>query len=121
METKFFSITKITTNQDIVIIVDKELLIEQGPFTIEELGIVLRKTKKNKTAGLDEIPTEIWKTVHFNHILLEFCNDIYSKKLLEHWTKGCILPFPKKGNITVTNNYIGITLTCIAAKYIIRY
>ena len=43
----------IITNQDIVKIVEKELQIEQGPFTIEELEMVLRKTKKNKTAGLD--------------------------------------------------------------------
>ena len=49
----------ISTIQDIVTKVDKELQIEQGPFTIEELEMVLRKTKKNKTAGLDEIPTEV--------------------------------------------------------------
>ena len=91
----------ITTNQDIVNIVDKELQIEQGPFTIKELEMVLRKTKKNKTAGLDEIPAEVWKTGHFNHILLEFCNDVYSQKPIEYWTKGCILPFPKKGDLTV--------------------
>ena len=42
----------ITTNQYIVNIVDKELQIEQGPFTIEELEMVLRKTKKNKTAWI---------------------------------------------------------------------
>ena len=34
----------ITTNQDIVHIVDKEYHIEQGPFTLEELEIILRKT-----------------------------------------------------------------------------
>ena len=106
----------ITTNQDIVQIVEKELKIEQGPFTIEELEMVLRKTKKNKTAGLDEIPAEVWKTGHFNHILLEFCNDVYSQKPIEHWTKACILPFPKKADLTVTDNYRGITLTCIADK-----
>ena len=78
--------------------------------------MVLRKTKKNKTAGLDEIPDEVWKTGHFNHILLEFCNDVYSQKPIEYWTKGCILPFPKKGDLTVTDNYRGITLTCIVAK-----
>ena len=38
---------------------------------------LLRKTKKNKTAGLDEIPAEVWKTGHFNHILLELCDDVY--------------------------------------------
>ena len=106
----------ITTNQDIIKIVDKELQIEQGPFTIKEFEMVLRKTKKNKTAGLDEIPPEVWKTGHFNHILLEFCNDVYSQKPIEHWMKGCILPFPKKGDLTVTDNYRGITLICIAAK-----
>ena len=106
----------ITTNHDIVKIVDKALQIEQGPFTIEKLGRVLRKTKKNKTDGLDEIPTEVWNIGHFNHILLEFCNDVYSQKPIEHWTKGCILPFPKKGDLTVTENYRGITLKCIAAK-----
>ena len=30
--------------------------------------------------------------------------------------KGCILPFPKKGNLRLTKNYQGITLTSIAAK-----
>ena len=30
--------------------------------------------------------------------------------------KGCILPLPKKGDPTVTDNYRCITVTCIAAK-----
>ena len=30
--------------------------------------------------------------------------------------KGCILPFPKKGNLGLAKNYRGITLTFIAAK-----
>ena len=30
--------------------------------------------------------------------------------------KGCILSFPKKGDLGVAKNYRGITLTCIAAK-----
>ena len=78
--------------------------------------MVLIKTKKNKTAGLDEIPAEVWKTGYFNHILLEFCNDVYSQKPIEHWTKGYILTFPKKGDLTVIDNYRGITLTCILSK-----
>ena len=32
------------------------------------------------------------------------------------WTKGCILPFPKKGDLGQAKNYRGITLTSIAAK-----
>ena len=30
--------------------------------------------------------------------------------------KGCILPFPKKGDLGSAKNYRGITLTSIAAK-----
>ena len=30
--------------------------------------------------------------------------------------KGCILPFPKKGDLGFAKNYRGITLTSIAAK-----
>ena len=30
--------------------------------------------------------------------------------------KGCILPFPKKGNLGLAKNYQGITLTSIVAK-----
>ena len=41
---------------------------------------------------------------------------MYSQDPIERWTEGCILPFPKKGNLTITDNYRGITLTPIAAK-----
>ena len=30
--------------------------------------------------------------------------------------KGCILPFPKKGDLGLAKNYRGLTLTSIAAK-----
>ena len=34
----------------------------------------------------------------------------------DRWMKGCILPFPKKGDLGLAKNYRGITLTSIAAK-----
>ena len=37
-------------------------------------------------------------------------------KIYRWWTKGCILPFPKKGNLGLAKIYRGITLTFIAAK-----
>ena len=49
----------IITHQTTVKIVNKELAIEQGPFTLEELETVLAKTKLNKYAGIDEIPPEV--------------------------------------------------------------
>ena len=97
-------------------IVNKELAIEQDHFTLEELETVLAKTKLNKSAGIDDIPPEVRKSSYFNDKLLEFCNDVFFQKPIEYWTKGCILPFPKKGDISVTDNYRCITLTCIAVK-----
>ena len=98
----------IITHQTTVKIVNKELENEQGPFTLEEIET---KTKLNKSAGIDDIPPEVWTSCYFNDQLLEFCNDVFSQKPIEYWTKGCILPFPKNGDLSVTDNYRGITLT----------
>ena len=44
------------------------------------------------------------------------CNAVYNQIPIEKWTEGCILPFPKKGDLVYTKTYRGITLTAIAAK-----
>ena len=90
--------------------------IKLGPFTQEELGSVLRKIKNRKAAGLDEIPPEVWKTRQFDNILLRHCNAVYNQNPTDRRIKGCILPFPKKGDLGLAKNYRGITLTSIAAK-----
>ena len=50
--------------------ISQQLDIKIGPFTLEELGSVLRKIKNRKTAGLDEIPPMVWKTRQFDDIVL---------------------------------------------------
>ena len=97
-------------------IISKQLDIKLGPFTQEELDSVLRKIKNRKAAGLDEIPPEVWKTRQFDDILLRHCNAVYNQNPIDRWMKGCILPFPKKGDLGLAKNYRGITLTSIAAK-----
>ena len=97
-------------------IISKQLDIKLGPFTKEELDSVLRKIKNRKAAGLDEIPPEVWKTRQFDDILLRHCNAVYNQNPKDRRTKGCILPFPKKGDLGLAKNYRGITLTSIAAK-----
>ena len=90
--------------------------IKLGPFTQEELDSVLRKIKNRKAAGLDEISPEVWKTRQFDDILLRHCNAVYNQNPIDRWMKGCIFPFPKKGDLGLAKNYRGITLTSIAAK-----
>ena len=104
------------THEPIIRIISKQLDIKLGPFTQEELDSVLRKIKNRKAAGLDEIPPEVWKTRQFDNILLWHCNAVYNQNLIDRWMKGCILPFPKMGDLGLTKNYRGITLTSIAAK-----
>ena len=104
------------THEPITRIINKQLDIKLGPFTQGELDSVLRKIKNRKAAGLDEIPPEVWKTRKFDDILLRHCNAVYNKKPIDRWMKGCILPFPKKGDLGLAKNYRGITLTSIAAK-----
>ena len=90
--------------------------IKLGPFTQEELDSVLRKIKNRKAAGLDEIPPEEWKTRQFDDILLRHCNAVYNQNPIDRWIKGCILLFPKRGDLELAKNYRGIILTPIASK-----
>ena len=59
----------------------------------------LRNYKKNINVQYMQfyifIP-EVWKTRQFDDILLRQCNTVYSQNRIERWTKGCIIPFPKK-------------------------
>ena len=104
------------THEPITRIISKQLDIKLEPFTQEELDSVLRKIKNRKAAGLDEIPPEVWKTRQFDDILLRHCNAFYNQNPIDRWMKGCILPFPKKGDLGLAKNYRDITLTSIAAK-----
>ena len=56
------------------------------------------------------------QTRQFNDILLRHCNTVYNQNPIDRWMKGCILPFPKKGDLGLAKNYWGITHTSIAAK-----
>ena len=97
-------------------IISNQLDIKLGQFMQEELASVQRKIKNTKAAGLDEIPPEVWKTREFDNILLGHCNAIYDQNTIDRWTKGCILSFPKKGDLRIVKNSQGTALISIAAK-----
>ena len=104
------------THEPINRIISKELDNKIGPFTQEDLDSVLRKIRNRKAAGQDEIPPEVWKTRIFDDMLLRHCNAVYNQNPIDRWMKGCILPFPEKGDLALAKNYWGITLKSIAAK-----
>ena len=47
---------------------------------------------------------------------MSYCNAVFNPNMIDRWTKGCILPFPKKDDLGIAKNYQGIILTSIAAK-----
>ena len=87
------------THEPITRIISKQLDFKLGPFTQEELDSILKKLKNRKAAGLDEILPEVWKTRQFDDILLRHCSAVYNQNPINRWMKGCILTFPKKGDL----------------------
>ena len=55
-------------------IVDENLPVQGGPFTENELHSVLKSMKNRKSAGLDGIPPEVWKTGMFNDAMMCIIN-----------------------------------------------
>ena len=58
----------------------------------------------------------IWKHYIFKNELLTFCNEALNGLLPSVFSKSSIFPTPKKGDLNLPLNYIGITLTAISAK-----
>ena len=56
-------------------------------FKPEKLLKATQSLQNGKATGLDEIPVEVWKLNEFQDFLLESCNNVYMKKLIESWTK----------------------------------
>ena len=85
METLFQEFTRSSPNvtrDPITIIISKQLDIEVGQCTLEELDSLLRKIKNRKAVALDEIPAEIWKRKGFDDILLRHCNAVYNQSTI---------------------------------------
>ena len=94
-----------------------ELDISTSSFTLHELKNTIKSFSNNKSSGLDNIPTVLWKDPIFLDILLDFCNHTFEYlSPPSAWLTGGFIPVPKKGDLTLASNYRGITLMPIAAK-----
>ena len=85
-------------------IIDYQLNIETGPFTMEELVETRKKVKRGKACPDDNVPPEVWATGYFDEELLLMCNLVYDQQRIQRWTEGTILPFPKKGDLGLPTN-----------------
>ena len=95
--------------------------ISTEPFTAEELKQAKSRIKDNKACGEDGIPPEVLKRCDLDDIVLNFCNTALTEGLApEQWKISNIIPVPKKGDLTKTDNYRGIALTSLVAKTLNR-
>ena len=83
---------------------------------MDELDACLKQLCNNKAAGPDGIPSEVWKIGTLKNQLLETCNSVFSGDKPTVWSLSGIIPIPKKGDLSDTENYRGVSLTVIAAK-----
>ena len=89
--------------------------IRSGEFSQAEVEAAVRQMKNGKAPGLDGLPPEFWKLPKVKKSLLSFCNKTYSGNRPKEWGLSGITPIPKKGNLTITDNYKGISLTQVAS------
>ena len=84
---------------------------------MEEYLHAKRSLKLGKCAGPDNYPSRVLKTCDLDDIILSFCNQVLMNgRKPDQWSLSNILPVPKSGNLSNTDNYRGIGLTCIIAK-----
>ena len=88
-------------------------------FSIHEVEKAIGCLKRGKSSGEDSLIPEIFietKSI-FSPILCRLFNYIFNNSIYpECWTRGIIVPVPKKGSLNDINNYRGITLTSVFSK-----
>ena len=87
---------------------------EVEKVSVEEVERALRKMKRGKAVGPDDIPVEVWKCLGQRGIewLTNFFNDILeAEKMPDEWRNSILVPIYKnKGDIQDCGNYRGIKL-----------
>ena len=85
-------------NRPLTLIQIAELLdISTSPFTIHDLSDATETLSVNKSPGLDNIPSLVWKDPLFHDLLLKFCNHTFTAlRPPSAWLKSGIVPIPKK-------------------------
>ena len=98
----------------------QNLPIHDHPPTLEETLEAIRQTKTNTAAELDcAITAEALQGGGdaMADVIHCFCAEVYSNLTPpDQWITSVIVPLPKKGDLSLMTNYMGISLLSIAAK-----
>ena len=93
------------------------------PILREEVEAAVKPLKKGKSAGVDNIPSELVQAggEAMIDMLLIICNKIWQAgECPAPWTQSLITTLPKKGNLQVCQNYCTISLISHPSKVMLR-
>ena len=93
------------------------------PILREEVEAALKLLKKGKSAGVDNIPSELVQAggEAMIDMLLIICNKIWQTgEWPTPWTQSLIITLPKKGNLQLCQNYRTISLISHPSKVMLR-
>nr|CAH8840565.1 unnamed protein product [Trichobilharzia regenti] len=94
-------------------------VVDCDPPTPTEIAKTINRLRNKKAPGEDGLPPEIYKActpalIDALHSL--FCSIWESETIPSDWSTSVLLPFHKKGDRSICENYRGISLIDIAAK-----
>ena len=92
------------------------LSISDSPFTAEEYRKAKKSLVEGKASGPDGIPPEVLKRCDLDEIILQYANKLLEGDKPDQWSESDLIPIPKSGDLSNTNNYRGIALSPVAAK-----
>ena len=102
----------------------KEDLEDEGPGIIEEEIVkAMEEMENNKAEGIDNIPTEILKSLgeKGRKVLYHICQDIYATGIWpEDFLQTIIIPVEKKLNAVNCEEFRTISLVSHAAKIVLK-
>ena len=93
------------------------------PILREEVEAAVKSLKKGKSAGVDNIPSELVQAggEAMIDMLLIICNKIWQiGEWPTPWTQSLIITLPKKGNLQLCQNYRTISLISHPGKVMLR-
>ena len=77
----------------------------------------MKALRTGRAPGLDQVTAESLKLPELHEELLEVLNSVYlSGTVPPEWHLSALIPIPKKGDLSLRNNYRGIALMSIPAK-----
>ena len=89
----------------------------------EEVEIAVASLKKGKSAGVDNIPANLFQAggETMIDVLTEICNRIWrTGGWPTPWTQSLIITLPKKGNLQLCQNYRTISLISHSSKGMLK-